>query len=131
MENIFSHTDISARLESLMKELSIKPIELARSCGVSKGYVSMLLSGKTKIGYDFISGLYATYNVNTNWLISGNGTMFNEVNSVLLKEPEQKYIANNNEVLILQAKLEECRETVARLAGNAQSVNVLTKKIEV
>jgi transcriptional regulator with XRE-family HTH domain len=131
MENIFSHSDISARLESLMKELSIKPIELARSCGVSKGYVSMLLSGKTKIGYDFITGLYATYNVNTNWLISGNGAMFNEVNNVSLKEPEGKYIANSNEVLILQAKLEECRETVARLAGNVRSVNVLTKKIEV
>jgi transcriptional regulator with XRE-family HTH domain len=131
MQNIFSHSNISARLETLMKELNIKPIELARSCGVSKGYVSMLLSGKTKIGYDFMTGLYAAHNVNTNWLISGNGKMFNELNSIALHEPKESYTTNNNEVLILQAKLEECRETVARLAGNVQSVNVLTKKIEV
>lgn len=131
MSNFFSHTEISARVAQLLQTLGVKPIEMARTCGVSKGYMSLLLSGKTKIGYDFIAALHAVYDVNANWLISGNGEMFNKVNNVSVHEPLQTYTRNDNEVLILRAKLEECRETVSRLAGNVHTASVLTKKIEV
>lgn len=60
------------------------------------------------------------------WLFTGMSSGVEKI--AIAAEPQQVYNVSN-EVLILQARLEECRETVLRLSGNA-NVIVSTKKID-
>lgn len=129
MQNFVSDNDIYTRVAEIVSALNVKPVEIARNVGISKSYMSMVLNRKTKIGLDMLVGLHQVYGVNVNWLLSGVGEMFSTLNNNTTIHEPQKIYNVSSEVLILQARLEECRETVLRLSGNA-NVTVLTKQTE-
>lgn len=127
MEKNNINTGAALRLKEMMKVLDIKAVDIAKSTGMSSGYISNVLSGKKSIGVEMAYSLWETYKVNVHWLLTGEGLM--KVVESVAKEPEGKY-ESNNEVLILQARLEECRELVTRLSGNVTAANVLINKTE-
>lgn len=119
--------NIGERIKQVMISLNIKASDIVKSTGVSSGYLSNVLAGRKNAGIDLVFSLWETYKINTHWLLTGEGDMFG-VRNGMVSEMKSEYNVSN-EVLILQARLEECRETVLRLSGNA-NVTVLTKQTE-
>lgn len=68
--------NISSRIIDLMGYLSIKPAELAREIGVSKGRVSNILTQKNNPDLEFCARILSKYRMfNFEWLVMGEGPM--------------------------------------------------------
>ena len=71
-------TTFPERLRLLSASLKIEHQVLARAGGVSKATFSNYIHGEKFPRMETIASWIAKYNVNANWLIAGQGTMFNE-----------------------------------------------------
>lgn len=69
-------TTLKDRIQLAMKEADVKPVDLARACGVRPPSVSDWINGKTKTlaGTNLIRAA-ALLNVNAEWLGTGRGPM--------------------------------------------------------
>jgi len=69
------------RIERFLKENNISSAKLADSINVNRASVSHILSGRNKPSFDFISKFLKHYkDVDANWLLTGNGEMFKDIN---------------------------------------------------
>jgi transcriptional regulator with XRE-family HTH domain len=78
---MLTHMDTATfheRLRRLSAALNIEHQVLARAGGVSKATFSNYLHGEKFPRMETIANWIAKYNVNANWLITGQGTMFND-----------------------------------------------------
>ena len=71
-------TSFSERLRQLAATLKIEHQVLAKAGGVSKATFSNYIHGEKFPRMETIAKWIAKYNVNANWLIMGQGTMFND-----------------------------------------------------
>ena len=69
---------ISERLKIILSSKNIKPIDLSRITGKSKGYVSNLLNGVNENPTsEFLLALKEVFSdLDINWLLTGKGSMF-------------------------------------------------------
>ncbi len=73
---------IHERLTAVLKELSITPYQLAKDSGDKPTKLYNILNGKAKPSYDTLEGLVEKYpQINLNWLVTGEGQMFNQPES--------------------------------------------------
>jgi transcriptional regulator with XRE-family HTH domain len=68
---------IGERLKKIRTTKHLTQSEMGASIGVSKQAIANVESGHNKPSIEFISKLIENYNVNSNWLISEVGQMFN------------------------------------------------------
>lgn len=81
MENNNS-SDIGQRISELMFRLKINQRGLGEKIGVSHTTVRNVVNNITKPRYEFLESVLNAYpNINKDWLISGNGTMFIDTKS--------------------------------------------------
>jgi SOS-response transcriptional repressor LexA len=71
--------DVSERLKSLRSTLSVTQKKLSEVLNCSQGKVSDYESGKLSISNSDLFTIANTYNIDLNWLITGFGSMFNNV----------------------------------------------------
>ena len=71
-------TSFSERLRQLSEALKIEHQALARAGGVSKATFSNYIHGERFPRMETVANWITKYNVNANWLIMGQGTMFND-----------------------------------------------------
>ena len=71
-------TMFSERLRQFAEALKIEHQVLARAGGVSKATFSNYLHGERLPRMETIANWIAKYNLNANWLIAGQGTMFTD-----------------------------------------------------
>lgn len=126
----------ASRLKELISALKITQSAFAQRLGVTRGYVSILISGEKPISQTILNGIANCYpKVNMNWLISGNAEMFQEKKDVAqepesgvltgVMEPEAVYarvrglrVEELPQILLsLQAEVEELRRRVEELEG--------------
>jgi transcriptional regulator with XRE-family HTH domain len=69
---------LGKRLESLIKTLNMKKGEFADKAGISQSLISNVIAGKNGASKSTINLICITYNVSREWLINGQGSMFNE-----------------------------------------------------
>lgn len=109
------------RLQLFLGEMGLKSADIHRQTGISTSSLSRYLSGERNPSQYAVAKLASVYNVNANWLLTGNGEMFNkkpenqkieeELDSVkddligLFKE-NKALIRENAELKIRLAKLE-------------------------
>lgn len=86
-------------IEYLIHILNISKGEFAKETEINPGQLSKLIKGEGKLTFDQIKKINERYNVNLNWLVAGQGNIFNDnydfkVNSV--NENIIKYGVNDN-----------------------------------
>lgn len=67
---------IGERLYEVLKKLRLTQAGLAEQLGISTVVVNRYFRDKTTPSTDFLNKLAVNYNININWLLNGDGTMF-------------------------------------------------------
>ena len=70
---------MNERLKKLRKELDMTQQEFVDKIGIARGNIGSYEVGKTAISNAVISLICKTFNVNENWLRTGEGEMFVEM----------------------------------------------------
>ena len=71
------------RLQQLIEKENISPARFAEIVGVQRSSVSHILSGRNNPGLDFIQKILSAFpNVNTEWLITGQGDIYKQITIV-------------------------------------------------
>lgn len=113
------------RLKALIDKLNISQDAFAQRIGRTQGFIGQMISGRSRISGDAISRISDTYkNVNTNWLLTGEGEMFlpNPLDSILgiksngVSEQDVKYEAKTSDPLCaLRELLDEHERRIGEL----------------
>ena len=71
---LYMKPPLGERVRAVLSEQGVKPIELAKVAGVSKGLVSQWLSGqRLSMGYEAAHKINRKYGYSANWLMKGDG----------------------------------------------------------
>jgi len=70
------------RILEILKIKNLSPAQFADVIGVQRSSISHLISGRNKPSLEFIQKILKTFpEVNTDWLLSGKGTVMNQENN--------------------------------------------------
>lgn len=72
-----SEEKIENRIQILRKQLKLSQEEISTQIGISYRSYSSYERGDRKPSFEFLALLFQKYNINLNWLIVGQGEMFN------------------------------------------------------
>ena len=64
------------RLREFLSEMGLRPADISRETGISTSALSLYLSGKRNPSQKALLKLNSIYNINTNWLLTGEGPKF-------------------------------------------------------
>lgn len=70
------HTSLSSRFRTLREVLGISQGELARDIGKTPSFIALIESGKSRISNETVSSVCRVCHVNPQWLLTGEGSMF-------------------------------------------------------
>lgn len=76
-------------------------VDFAKSLGVSNPAISKLESGINGLSDRMIKTICSLYNVNENWLRTGEGDIFNAPSNSVIDELKKKYDLSDTSVQIL------------------------------
>lgn len=90
---------IGKNISLIRKDKSLTVDSFAKRLNFSKGFVSEIESGKKMPGGQFFSSLKQIFNININWLLTGQGEMYakmpgHETDSPILVSPTLKKIVD-------------------------------------
>ena len=67
---------MTERLKKLRKELKLNQTNFAKNLGLTQTAYSMIESGNNRLSDRYIKTICSIFNVNENWLRTGEGSMF-------------------------------------------------------
>lgn len=82
---------MQSRLKELRKTLKITQKKLAESLGISDSAISRIEKGENTLTDQNIKLICSEFNVNEQWLRTGEGEMFNKGNETLIHQLVEKY----------------------------------------
>lgn len=82
--------EIAARFTAIRKEIGAKQKDLSKVLGISRGMISLLESGSAKLTERNIKAVCKAYNINENWLKTGQGPMYTAPSSQSLLENDEE-----------------------------------------
>ena len=117
---------INDRIAAVYKKLDIKQFEFAEKIGVSQAYISKLFKEDSdKTPSDRLIRIISTeFNVDENWLRTGEGEMFNESDEFSLDEYARQHDMSEMDLKIIKGFLDldpEVRKIVVSTFSNALS----------
>jgi transcriptional regulator with XRE-family HTH domain len=90
------------RILAILKLKNLSPAQFADMINVQRSSISHLISGRNKPSLEFIQKMLNTFpDINTDWLIFGNGTMIQGE-----KTNQNKIVPSSNELLFQEEKLD-------------------------
>lgn len=104
------NNDMLLRLNELIKKTGLNQTQFAREADMRQNNLSEILSGKRVIGSNVINKLVISFGINKDWLITGEGEMFER-----REEREIKYL--DNELLAKSMKVipKKKKESMSKL----------------
>ncbi len=102
------------RLKEIRKALGFSQTEFAKHLGITQTAYSMIENGKRPLASKYVKVICSTFNVNENWLLTGQGEMFlsspyekefTEIFAHLTQETQQYLLLMAKELLNTQKKL--------------------------
>jgi len=108
--------DIAKRIRELIYKKGLTVSQFAQGAGIDQSNLSSILNGKRKIGSGVLSKIALAYDINTEWLTTGEGEIQRNTQTVSEKEGEymqtneykEKYIqCLEKEILLLKKTIEE------------------------
>ncbi len=123
---------MNERLKSIRKSLSMTQKDFGAELGVSRDTYASYESGRVIPNNTFIQLMCSKFNVNEEWLRTGDGEMFIKTKRTTLDELTASYNLNDKEKAIIQAfldlsphgragVLEYVDKLVGSIAGSAPS----------
>ncbi|MDI9859655.1 helix-turn-helix transcriptional regulator [Flectobacillus roseus] len=102
-------TTISQRFEALIKALKMNNNSFANSIGKSPSNIKFVVDGSSKPGFDLLEQVLKTYpNVNSDWLLRGEGEMFKQTEKVVAEPTLWQTLKENYE-----NRIEELQYTIS------------------
>lgn len=102
MKNNFSLSNIrqmqnqADRLKALIKSLKTNQLQISKKIGVQYTQTNSIVNGRGKISRGYLEKLLLAYpKVNSHWLLTGEGAMYQDYNNTstkILEEPKTAYI---------------------------------------
>ncbi len=84
------------RILKFLNKEGVSPTKFADEIGVQRSSVSHILAGRNNPSFDFIQKILSRYkNLNSDWLILGNGEMFKKIEKNITILPDIKTIIEN------------------------------------
>ena len=93
------------RIKELRKSLSMSQSDFGKKLGVSRDVINNIEQGRNKkeISEIFIAHICNIFNVNPNWLITGEGEMFvDSSNNSSLSSLRQEYDLSDDAIKVIQ-----------------------------
>lgn len=119
------------RIFALVQAYDMTAGQFAEEIGVQKSGMSHIFSGRNNPSLDFVQRVLDRFpEVNINWLILGNGSMFNSINTQVnenVRVSEPQHVATENKILQedLFGNIEDTqRETVIKQQSRKSEQNV-------
>jgi DNA-binding XRE family transcriptional regulator len=113
---------IGDRIKQLRTILKMDQITFSKPLGINQGSLSVVEVGKSKgLSTKVKKALQKAYNVNIDWILTGNGEMFN--GPVKLQEPQEKY-GDDPCVTILQKHIVDLEKTIEGLRSERDKLQV-------
>lgn len=97
---------MNERIKELRKALGLSGEKFGEPLGVTRTAVSLIETGKNAVTEQMIKLLCLTYNVNEDWLRTGNGEMFNKTKSSFLDDLQKQFSLSDLQVNIVKSYLE-------------------------
>lgn len=76
MKEEFDYKAIGVRLKQVREELRLTIDSMREITGYAKGHISQMENGIKRASLKYLFALWSEFNINLNWLITGQGTMF-------------------------------------------------------
>ena len=96
--------NINSNLIDIRKKLGLNQIEFADKLETSQNLISKYEQGKVELPFKIINNLNKVFNININWLLTGNGSMFESEVGNINKSFQEELI---NDIQKLSPKKQE------------------------
>ena len=126
------------KLEAFLIKKDIKPSELARLLGKSRGYIGNILNGNQGFGLDFVLAITAVFpEIDLNWWLKDDNADVSTSYESIVSEPREKYSKkdtckecdNKDKIINRYEKLCDSQEkTIQRLEAELLSLMGKNKK---
>ena len=97
---------MNERVKEIRDNLGLTLQAFAEPLGITKGALSNIEKGRNKVTDQLIKSICHIYNVNENWLRTGEGSMFNRTKETFLAEMQKQYSLSDFQVEIVKSYLE-------------------------
>lgn len=106
---------MNTRIRKIRKSLELTQQVFAQRIGLKQNSIALIESGKRNTSDQTIFAICREFNVNEEWLRTGNGEMFNPVSHSLLDSLAEKYGLSHDERVLVERFIDlkpEQRQTV-------------------
>lgn len=115
---ITNNTKRLERIKSVMKELKLTQVKLAKDIGVQQSHVSRYLTGGVDVSDGFCYNLILQYGINPQWLENGEGEMFASASASVQGDDEivmglDSYMHMSEDLKAMRADLATFRTIIA------------------
>lgn len=114
-------SDIGKRIRSLRKSLGLNQTDFGKPLGLKQAIIGQYETGIRNITDRNIDMLCKTYNINKDWLLTGQGEIQNKNNTILMEEISKNQDLTELDIQFLKKYLQlssKNRELLAKLLIN-------------
>jgi len=94
---------IGERVRSIRKQLGLNQTEFAARIGMTQGYITSIERGTRDVNSRLVKLICETYSVSENWLVTGDGDMFQDNDHLLLANLTRKHKLSSAATALLAA----------------------------
>ncbi|MDM8143741.1 helix-turn-helix domain-containing protein [Megamonas hypermegale] len=119
-------SDIGKRIRLLRKSLGLNQTDFGKPLGLKQAIIGQYETGVRNITDRNIGMLCKTYNINKDWLLTGEGEMENKNSNMLIEEISQTQNLTELDIQFLKKYLKlstENRKLLANLLMNMEEKN--------
>ena len=106
MYNVYKRGDkMNERVKLLRKTLSLSGEKFGEKLGVQRNAISQIETGKNNLSEQMLLAICREYNVNEEWLRTGEGEMFIETKESFLNNISKQYNLDDLDIKIIESYL--------------------------
>ena len=104
LQKVVRMTDIKYRIKLLRTNLKLKQRDMTMALRIPSSAISKYERGEIKPSFKLLAKMAGIYNVNLNWLLTGTGNMFSELETVSATGtygcPHLRLIKTNSDIIV-------------------------------
>lgn len=97
---------MNERVKELRKALGLSGEKFGENIGLNRAAISKIENGAVGVSESNVKLICLTYNVNENWLRTGNGEMFNQSENEFLSDLKKQYNLTDFQINLIKTYLE-------------------------
>lgn len=96
---------MNERIKELRKTLGLSGEKFGEPLGVQRMAISQIETGKNNLSEQMIKSICMAYNVNENWLRTGDGSMFNQSDNGFFSDLKKQYSLTDFQINLVKSYL--------------------------